>query len=249
MLAVLLVGALVAGAGQRHHAALCDAHNIRRASSYLWGFRDDMLRLRPSLPDSARCYFWNLPSWIGFQLADGPAMRIWYGDPTVQGFFLSEYETSATRPSLFFGHDDQGRLFEIVRGRPDPGLRGATRIYADALADLGTRLAEAGETEAAIVEWRKALEVAPELAAVSANLGVTLVQTRRFAEAVPVLEQARRLEPANGEVTLYLVLAHANLGEFDEALRLIEGFLASSPEASLRAEAEALRQRLVEDLR
>ena len=74
----LLVAWLTAGAGFKHDAALCDAHNIRRASEHLWSFRNDMLRMHPTLPDSARCYFWNIPYYIGFQLADGPALRTWY---------------------------------------------------------------------------------------------------------------------------------------------------------------------------
>ena len=58
------------------------------------------------LPESARVYFWNIPPWIGFQVADGPALRVWYGDPTLSGHFLSAYASDPRRPAFFFGHDD-----------------------------------------------------------------------------------------------------------------------------------------------
>jgi hypothetical protein len=250
VVAALLVAGLTAGAGFRYHARLCGPHNIRRASEYLWTFRADMLAAHPTLPARSRCYFWNIPSWIGFQLADGPAVRIWYDDATLAGHFLSQYEPDPSRPSFFFGHDDAGRLFEIVRGLPDAGLEAPAPLYAAAHADLGTRLAEVGETDAAIVEWRKALEVAPGLPEVNANLGIKLVESRQFEEGARVLERAVRLEPARDALRLYLVLARANLGQYAEAYALVRQVLdRTPPDSPLREQALDLERRLEAELR
>ncbi len=237
-LAAAVAAALAAGDGRVHPAGLWDAHNIRRASAHLWNFRADLLKLHPALPESTRAYFWNIPYWIGFQLADGPALRVWYGNPSLSGHFLSTYTPDQQRPTLFFGHDDAMHLVEIVRGRPDPQLTTPPPIYAAAHTDLGSTLAGAGETEAAIIEWQKVLEVDPDFAAAAANLGMTLSRLGRAAEAAEVLAQAVVLEPEAADVRLDLGRAYLELGRYAEALTALEAYLALAPDAPERARIE-----------
>ena len=230
ILATAAAAVLLGGAALVHPPALCDAHNIRRASGHLWNFRDDLRRHRPAFPESARVYFWNIPPWIGFQLADGPALRVWYGDPTLSGHFLSTYAPDPRRAAFFFGHDDAMRLVEIVRGLPDPDLAAPPPIYRAAHTDLGSALAAAGEPEAALVEWRKVLQVDANFSAAAANLGMTLCRLERYEEAVPPLELAARLEPAAADVRLDLGRAFLALGRYPEALATLEASLALAPE-------------------
>lgn len=230
ILAGAATAVLLGGAALVYPPALCDAHNIRRASHHLWNFRDDLRRHHPVLPESARVYFWNIPPWIGFQLADGPALRVWYGDPTLSGHFLSAYAPDPRRPAFFFGHDDAMRLVEIVRGLPDPALAAPPPIYQAAHTDLGSTLAGAGEHEDALVEWRKVLQVDATFSDAAANLGMTLCRLERYAEAVPALELAARLEPAAADVRLDLGQALLALGRYREALPALEATLALAPD-------------------
>lgn len=234
-----VAGLLLAGAAIVYPAALCDAHNIRRASGYLRNFQGDLARLHPAFPESARVYFWNIPPWIGFQLADGPALRVWYDDPTLSGHFLSTYTPDPRRPSFFFGHDDAEHLVEIVRGMPDRGLAAPPPIYRAAHTDLGSALAEAGEPEDALVEWRKVLQVDSTFSDAAANLGMTLSRLERFSEAAPVLELAARLEPEAADVRIDQGRAYIALGRYPEALAALETALALDPEQEGREKIAA----------
>jgi hypothetical protein len=239
----VLVAALVSAAGIAYPAALCDAHNIRRASAHLHNFRADLLRLHPTFPESARVYLWNIPYWIGFQLADGPALRVWYGDPTLVGQFLSKYVPTSQHPDFFFGHDDKMHLIEMVRGLPDPNLTQPSTIYTAAHNDLGATFAAAGEAEAAVVEWRKVLTADPTSADATANLGMTLHRLGQDAEAAPVLERAVQLEPNAPDVRLVLGSTYVNLGREADAVAAFEAFLRLAPAAPERAQvAEVVRQ-------
>jgi len=245
---VVLVAALVAAAGTAYHASLCDAHNIRRASAHLHNFRADLLRLHPTFPESARVYFWNIPYWIGFQLADGPALRVWYGDPTLTGKFMSTYVAAPHRPSFFFGHDDGMHLVEMVRGLPDPNLSHPPPIYTAAHNDLGATFASAGEAEAALIEWRKVLQVDANFPDATSNLGMMLHRMSQFAAAAPVLEQATRLQPEAADVRLSLGSTYWNLGRPAEAVAAFEAFLQMAPAAPERAQVEEALRLLREEL-
>ena len=196
--------------------------------------------MHPTFPESARVYLWNLPPWIGFQLADGPAFRVWYGDPTLSGQFLSAYTPHPRRPTFFFGHDDQMSLIEIVRGRPDPGLAAPPPIYTAAHNDLGATLSGTGEVEAAVVEWQKVLEVDPDFKDTLANLGMTLSRLERNAEALPILERAVTLDPEAPDVRLALGRVAIRLGQYPLALAQLETFLRLAPEDPARAQVEAV---------
>jgi tetratricopeptide (TPR) repeat protein len=240
--AVALV--LLAGAGIAYHPALCDAHNIRRASGYLWRFHRDLTRLHPTFPARSRLYFWNLPPWIGFQLADGPALRVWYGDSTLTGRYLSTYAPEPGRPSYFFGHDDAGNLVEIVRGLPDPGLAAPLPIYALSHTDLGATLAKVGEHDAAIVEWRKVLQVDANFSAALYNLGATLARSERYAEALPILERAAAIEPLAADIQLELGRAATGVGRLAQAEAAFEAFMQLAPESAQRAQVEDVLRRI-----
>ncbi len=202
-----LVGALLVGAGYKHHESHHDAHSIRRGVEYLKRIESDLKRMHPTFPAGSRCYFWRVPEHIGFLISDGPSLRVWYNDPTLEGRFLSEYRPDAQRPSYFFLHEENGHPMEIIRGPADPYLKSPHPAYADGHNDLGTCFARVGEHEAAITEWRKAIAVKPEHTHANANLGILLAQMGRFQEAIPILERAVILDPSNVGAKLHLRLA------------------------------------------
>ena len=125
-------------------------------------------------------------------------------------------------------------------------------------------LAGRGQIDEAIAQYRKALEIEPNLAEAHNNFGVVLGQSGRFGEAVAHFQQALKSKPDYAE-------AHNNLGnalagqgkiaeavvQWREAVRLqpnqiayvnnLAWVLATCPEASVRngAEAVELAQRAV----
>ena len=248
-IAVLGVGCLAAGAGFTHRIEQFDAHEVRRSSRYLSSFRSDLARLHPTLPDSARCYFWNIPPGLGFQLIERRALRVWLDAPGVEGHDLSSYTPDTAHPAFFFAHDGEGHLFEIVPAFPDPLLEAPPSLYSDAHSDLGTRFAEVGDAETAIAEWRKALKVDPDHASASANLGITLLGAGRYEEAAEALVRAASLNPEDADLRLYLGLALADLGQHTEAKREIEAFLALKPDSPRREQATEILAQLERLLR
>lgn len=245
-LAVLSVASLLAAAGREHGGDHFDAHEVRRAARYLTAFRDDLARLHPAFPESARCYFWNIPAGLGFQLVERRALNVWFAVPGLEARLLSSYAPVARRRAFFFGHDEQGHLFEIVQGHPDPALAAPPPLYADALADLGTCLAQAGDMDAAVIEWQKALALDQAHPVVNANLGMVLVDRGEFAAAEPVLARAAMLAPENAEVRLYHGFALGNLGRYAAAKAEVEAYLSMTPDSTAREPAVALRDRLTE---
>jgi Flp pilus assembly protein TadD len=74
---------------------------------------------------------------------------------------------------------------------------------------------------------------------------MTLVRLERFAEALPVLEHAARLEPAAADVQLDLGRACLNLGRHRQALAALETFLRLRPGEPEREQVE----RVIDELR
>jgi hypothetical protein len=64
----------------------------------------DLVRQRPHLPPRATVFFAGIRSRIGFQVADGPAVRWAYRDATLRSYYLSAFthETANRGPVFFF---------------------------------------------------------------------------------------------------------------------------------------------------
>ncbi len=129
--------------------------------------RSVLLQMHPTLPRHSRVYFARVPNNVGFIAGDGPALRVWYRDSTIQGRFYSDYRPRApgrpAGPDLFFRFDSLRTWVEIVRGPEDVGRARASnpqwerdhRILATMLArtgDLGYAAEEFGKLAAALPE-------------------------------------------------------------------------------------------------
>jgi hypothetical protein len=70
-----------------------------------------MLRLRPQLPRHSTVFFSQVPSFIGWQAADGPLLRWAYRDSSLRSYFLSEFTLDrAKRGPLFVFTFERGLL-------------------------------------------------------------------------------------------------------------------------------------------
>ena len=86
---------------------------------------------------------------------------------------------------------------------------------------LGAVYGNRGETEAAIVEFREALRLRPDMTEardIYANLGKALLSSGKAEDALPYLERARDLNPARADVRNDLALASFALKRTEEAL-------------------------------
>lgn len=132
--------------------------------------------------------------------------------------------------------DDQGRT-----GEAEPLYRDAVALSPNlflARLGLGVLLARAGDLAAAEFQFRRALAARPEEAQVHRALGDVLLRQRQVGSALEALEEAARLDAADGAVQVLLAGALAELGRYPEAWEAVRNARelgAEVPENFLRA--------------
>jgi Tfp pilus assembly protein PilF len=237
---VALVGVLIAGTAERHAPPLLDGQAVARSSEFLTNFQTDLQHMHPTLEPGSHLYFWNIPFNIGFQLADGVALRVWYADSTLRGAWMNDYRPDAGHRDYFFGHDGDGHLFEIVRGEPDPWLTNPPASYADCHNDLGVRLANLGDVAAAQTEWKKVLRVAPRHAKALMNLGLAQLDAGQSAEGTALLERSVESDSTRVEAWYFLAYSQLQQARYQEAAESAERALSLRPDPRQAAEMRAV---------
>src|SRR5271157_5262015 len=96
--------------------------------------------------------------------------------------------------------------------------------------NIAWELAQKGQYEAAIAEWKKALELSPGEASIYVNLGVVLGRLGRPDEAIAQYQKALTIAPDDAEVHFRLGSALNDTGEFDEAIAHFRNVLETRPE-------------------
>lgn len=104
----------------------------------------------------------------------------------------------------------------------------------DFAARFNLALAEslAGRDADAIAEYRKSLELKPDLYQANLNLGILLLRNKRPGEAIPVLQQARTAKPAEFRPVLYLADAQLAVGNLEAASEAYEAALKLNPNSA-----------------
>jgi len=92
----------------------------------------------------------------------------------------------------------------------DPGNAGAEYV-------LGELARETQDLPEAIRHFTKATELNPKFAQAYLGLGMSLLAQKNYAEAVPPLEKAAKLQPANPAVHYGLATAYARTGRKEES--------------------------------
>ena len=108
---------------------------------------------------------------------------------------------------------------EFVNIPPDGLLKidvPATEFYRR--YNVAWELARKGQYEAAIAEWKKALELNPGESVLYLNLGVALARLGKTDEAIAQYQKALAIAPNAAEVHFRLGSALADAGKFDEAI-------------------------------
>jgi spermidine synthase len=96
---------------------------------------------------------------------------------------------------------------------------------------LGLALAERGQLDSAIVEFRHALRLAPDSAPAHWHLGAALASRGTHAEAMAHLARSVELDPANSRAHSDLGLVLALQGRLDEAAGHLQRAIALDPQA------------------
>ncbi len=122
-IAMALVAALaVIGAGRAATPSQDwgEAAYQRRAGAFVKQIRENLLTAYPKLEPHARLWFVRLPNNVGFLAGDGPAVRVWYREPTLKAGYYSAYAPRAAGepagPDRFFRMDESGRFLEVRQG-------------------------------------------------------------------------------------------------------------------------------------
>ena len=98
------------------------------------------------------------------------------------------------------------------------------------LSERASELAEKREYEAAIAEWKKALELHPEDAKARTNLGFVLVRAGRPIEAITQYRKVLEVNPEYAEAHNNLGVALAARGQLDDAITHYQKALQIHPE-------------------
>ncbi|HEY6196736.1 MAG TPA: hypothetical protein VI504_17040 [Candidatus Eisenbacteria bacterium] len=131
----------------------------RRAGNLLGVIRDQLRQQHPTLPAHSRLFFGSIPNNIGLVAGQSPAVRVWYGDTTLEAGFYSYYAPRSSGrpagPDLFFLFDSTSGLREVHLGpedvtravREQPDWQTNHESLAMLLLSHGDPLGAAGEFE------------------------------------------------------------------------------------------------------
>jgi tetratricopeptide (TPR) repeat protein len=96
-------------------------------------------------------------------------------------------------------------------------------------SEAGQQALAAGHYEEAESDFKKLLQIAPDIAEIHATLGLVYFQEKKFDEAVPALKQALKLKPTLSKASTLLAMSLSEVGEYKEAL---PGLQKCFPQAS-----------------
>ena len=102
--------------------------------------------------------------------------------------------------------------------------------YYTRLADL---LLDTGDIEAAEVEYRNAIDIAPNYAPAMNNLGLLLTANDRKAEGIKMFEMVLGRDPYNGPALNNLALEYWETDDLESAIKAIKAAIRSEPSNAL----------------
>jgi tetratricopeptide (TPR) repeat protein len=102
-------------------------------------------------------------------------------------------------------------------------------------SEAGQQALAAGHYDEAESDFKKLLQIDPNIAEIHATLGVVYFQEKKFDQAVPELRRALRLKPGLSRASTLLAMSLSEVGEYQEALPGLEkGFQQAADPATKR---------------
>jgi len=179
---------------QTHSAALTEA--VRR----------DLLEHHASLPAHSRVFLATVPGGVGLIPTPGycPALEVWYREPTLRGYFYSQYAPRAARDTLghdfFFVFDAAGRSTEVVRGPEDVAVAREDPDWLPRHMELASLLVSKGDRAACAEEFEKLTQAFPADPALLFSLGACRESLGDLERAQACYRKAFSLPGANPEM-------------------------------------------------
>lgn len=222
--AIVLVGSLAfLGAGRAAMSSQDWGETAyqRRAGAFVSQIKERLLGAYPKMEKHARLWFVRLPNNVGFLAGDGPVVRVWYRDPTLQAGYYSAYRARAAGepdgPDHFFRMDEAGQFREIKRdGSEDivPAVVSVTGTPADSSAAtsasdprwerdrvaLAHALASGKDWRGAAAEYRRLAIAFPDSSGYALDAATSFMQARDSTTGMQWLREAARRPGAPPEV-------------------------------------------------
>ena len=108
------------------------------------------------------------------------------------------------------------RYEEVIQDQPD--FTDAINNLVTVRNELGDQLLNGGQIEEALLNYRRALELASNNAGTFNNIGRALLATGKIEEAIGNFNDALKLDPVNPNYHFNLALALSGLGEFEQSI-------------------------------
>jgi hypothetical protein len=156
----------------------------------------------------------RLPNNVGFLAGDGPAVRVWYRDPTLQAGYYSAYRPrpagEPAGPDHFFRVDETGQFLEVKRADTSAvGIAGAPgdttarqgnpRWQTDQLS-LATAMAAGRDWRGAAAEYRRLAIAFPDSSGYAFDAATAFMQAGDSSAAYDWLREAARRPGAAPEL-------------------------------------------------
>lgn len=215
--AMVLVGSLAflgAGRAATPSEDWGEAAYQRRAGAFVNGIKEQLLGAYPTMEKHARLWFVRLPNNVGFLAGDGPVVRVWYRDPTLQAGFYSAYRARGADepqgPDHFFRMDELGRFLEVKRDgttATEPGTEAGTdatrardpRWERDHVS-LAHTLAAGRDWRGAAAEFRRLAIAFPDSSGYAFDAATSFLQAGDSTAGAAWLREAARRPGAPPEV-------------------------------------------------
>ena len=177
----------------------------KRAAEFVEFMRRDLVAKVPAPPPHSRLWFLGVPSNVGFLQGDGPALRVWYRDPTLSGGLLSQYRVRAAGApggsDRFFRYDSTAGWIEVRRGESDaPATHGADRSWREDHERLAIALSRGGDWPGAAAEYAGLAAACPDSVTYPYYAGLAALAGADSIAARDWLARAAALPGADDEV-------------------------------------------------
>ena len=101
-------------------------------------------------------------------------------------------------------------------------------------SEAGQQALATGHYEEAENDFKKLLQIAPDIAEMHATLGLVYFQEKKFDQAVPELKQALKLKPALSKASTLLAMSLSEVGEYKEALPGLQKCFPQAPDPATK---------------
>ncbi len=202
---VLCLGTLRAGRSTTVIHDWGEESYLRRAAGCLRGMHADLLAKCPAPAPHTRFYFRDVPSEVGFLVSDGPVIRVWYEDATLQGWFYRDFRAReiVAPPGVdrFFRYDPSVGWVEIVVGAEDVlAAQMRNSRWADDHRRLVLTLAKGGDWTATMAEYSKLASSFPDSASYPYMAGLAALACGDSAAGERLISRAAKLRSADPEI-------------------------------------------------